>query len=517
MNKISVFANNIKIFFQKEKIQEMISLCALLAAAIFSVCVILFNADWMLGDNYSFILTTAQGKPAPLINGANIGNSRFFPLAGLDFNLLLFVPGGTSAFAHYVYVALSFAAAYLFFCLFNKKFFAGQGNDGIKNNAFFLTAFSCLLLVANGGFFTVFMNVIYSERLIFLLFAFMMFSFLRGRDSRKTVWFVLAAAAAIYAAYLKETVSPALFAFSAFSLFFFRKDISKAEKTAHYAIAANFIVFMAMWLYFGYRGSSGSYRTDEIMPFWQILHTVLWQHKIYLCILAAAFCRFCAISFFKSRPVVFADPLLLASAAFICEYIVLKFNSDYYYFPAAVLGIPPLLYFVFSAWEKIPGLPNIIMRRISLFFRIAAIFMIIMSFAGEIPSASANINSAFLERAKVMPGLRMMAGKYMEGGKIYWFQPWDKDEKIFNLTELYINFILNREMGQDRGQNDSVLTVTETVPPLENNDVFLYMSINDGGFNADTLTLSAMRKYGFEFCQFQTGYLVFTKGKCHLL
>ncbi|MCR4820243.1 MAG: hypothetical protein K5838_03860 [Elusimicrobiales bacterium] len=508
------FLSSIKSFFQQKKIQEIISLSVILSAAFFSVFVILHNAEWILGDNYSFILTTAQGKPAPLLNSINIGHGRFFPLAGLDFNLLLLIPGGTSAFAHYLFVSFSFIIGYLFFCLFNKYFFAKADDNSIKNNTLYLTALSCILLIANGGFFTTIMNVIYSERLIFLLFALMMLAFLKERNIGKHIWFALAAASAIYAAYLKETVPPALFAFSFFSLIFFRKGISKAEKTVHYLIIINFMVFMSMWLYFGHTGNGKTYRSDDILPFWNLLHNVLWQHKIYLCILATAFCRCCAILFLKSKPVYLADPLLIASATYVCEYIVLKFNSDYYYFPAAVLGLPSLLYFVFSSWKKNE---NVRFNRISLIFRIASICMILLSFAGEITYASANINAVMLERAKVMPGLRMMAEKYAIGGKIYWFQPWDKDEKIFNLTELYINFLLNKEMGRHRGQNDSVLTVTETVPRLRENDIFLYMTINNDQFNADSATLSGLKDYGFEFCQFQTGYMIYTKGKCGLI
>lgn len=82
------------------KITEYISLFLLLSVACIAVFFIMSNAEWILGDNYSFILSTAQGKAAPFLNGANIGGSRFFPLAGLDFNILILFPGGNTAFAH---------------------------------------------------------------------------------------------------------------------------------------------------------------------------------------------------------------------------------------------------------------------------------------------------------------------------------------------------------------------------------------------------------------------------------
>jgi len=42
------------------------------------------------------------------------------------------------------------------------------------------------------------------------------------------------------------------------------------------------------------------------------------------------------------------------------------------------------------------------------------------------------------------------------------------------------------------------------------------MTMNNDQFNADSATLSGLKEHGFEFCQFQTGYMIFTKGKCGL-
>ena len=179
------------------------------------------NAEWILGDNYSFILSTAQGIPAPFLNGANIGGSRFFPLAGLDFNILTLFPGGNTTFAHYLYVSITF----------------------------------------------------------------------------------LAAVSAIYSSYLKETVAPALLCFSLSSLLLFRKDMCKCEKMAHYAIVANFILFITLWFCFGMAGMTGGekYHLDEKLPFLKLLKIVLWQWKIYLVILSMSVFRIFSIAFFQEQ------------------------------------------------------------------------------------------------------------------------------------------------------------------------------------------------------------------------
>lgn len=506
------FLSSIKSFFQQKKIQEIISLSVILSAAFFSVFVILHNAEWILGDNYSFILTTAQGKPAPLLNNINIGHGRFFPLAGLDFNLLLLIPGGTSAFAHYLYVSFTFLVAYLFYFLFNKEIFAKSEQSFIKNNALLITSFSCLLLVTSGGFFIVFMNVIFSERLIFLLFALMMYSFLKGRNNGKNFWFSLAAISAIYAAYLKETIPPALFAFSFFSLIFFRKEMQKAEKYAHYAIIANFMVFMAMWLYFSQYGKSETYQPLIMLPFAKMIKTVLWHQAILILILAMAFYRFCAIMFFKAKPVYQHDPLLFASAVLICEYIVLKFAADYYYFPAEALGIPSLLYFIFSlkdlCFKENPKRRIIFVATISV--------LLIFSVYNGISESSVNIRHIAIERAKVMPAMRIMAKKFLKGGKIYWITLNNGYIALFDLTKLYVNFVLKQEMGQSRSLDDSIIEPVNTIPELSTNDVVLYEVLHRMDFDVSPEALAALHRQGFDLCQYQAGYLMFTKGKCGL-
>ena len=356
------------------KITEYISLFLLLSVACIAVFFIMSNAEWILGDNYSFILSTAQGRAAPLLNGANIGGSRFFPLAGLDFNILILFPGGNTAFAHYLYVSITFLAAYLFFFLFSNKSFSDSGTKALRENAFCLAAICCFMIVANGGFFTTMMNVIYSERQIFMVFALMILSFLYGRKSGNSLWFVLAAVSAIYSSYLKETVAPALLCFSLSSLLLFRKDMCKCEKMAHYAIIANFILFITLWFCFGMAGMTGgeTYHLDEKMTLLKLLKTVLWQWKIYLVILSMSVFRIFSIAFFKNNPVYPYDTLLFTSAIFVCEYIVLGFNSDYYYFPALVFGLPALAYFLVSARDYAS---TIISAKRRIFFAVFASLM----------------------------------------------------------------------------------------------------------------------------------------------
>ena len=355
----------------------------------------------------------------------------------------------------------------------------------------------------HSGFFDSFLNIMFPERVVIVLFAVFAFLMFKYNENKKTYILVLAFISAFIATYFKETVFAFFIVYAGWTLLF-KKDCNRTEKIFSYALIVNGVVFLLLYYVFAWKSHGNIYRADVFIGIWQLMNTVFRNSALLLFIFPFAAVRLFKCLALKQKSVSVVDPLLAASAIYALEYLVLGYSSNYYYAPAITAGAIPVIFYAvrIAAQKRYAG---------------AAVFVLLCLVPIiEIPSVSAIIHNTIIERTKVMPGLRMIAGRYLSGGKIYWFQPWNKDEKIFNLTELYINFILDQEMGQPGEQNNSVLTVTETVPELRDNDIFLYMAMNKDQFNADSATLSGLKEHGFEFCQFQTGYMIFTKGKCVL-
>jgi len=489
----------LKNFFSSEKTEEIISFFIIFLLAAVAVFFILYRADWLLGDNFPFLLTTAKGKFYPLVTVFKVGETRFFPFAFLDFNILPLIPGAVSGFAHYVYVAFSYIVFCLFFVLSCKKICR---ENGIKYVLYFAAA-ALVLAELHSGFFDSFMNIMFPERMVIVLFAVFAFLMSAYNENKKTYLLVLAFISAFIATYFKETVFAFFIVYAGWTLLF-KKNCNRKEKIFSYTLIVNGVVFLLLYYIFAWKGHGDIYRADVVMGIWQLLYTVFQNSALLLLIFALIIVRIYKCLVCKQKSVSVVDPLLAAAAIYALEYLVLGYSSNYYYAPAITAGAVPVVFYAvrIAAEKKYAG--------VAVFLLLCLVPVI------EMPSVSAIIHTTIIERTKVMPGLRMIAGRYLSGGKIYWFQPWNKSEKIFNLTEVYINFILDQEMGQPRGQNDSVLTVTETVPELRDNDIFLYMTMNNDQFNADSATLSGLKEHGFEFCQFQTGYMIFTKGKCGL-
>ena len=172
---------NMKIvdFLSNRRTEERISYFVIACVIAVISFLILYKADWILGDNYEFLISTAAGKPEPL--SFHIGLSRFYPLGHYDYNILTLIPNATSALAHYIYVAVTFTVLICLFCsLVNKA-----GREYGSNTNLYLTALFTVLLTASVSFLTCFLNVIYPERILMVLFAvFMRFSAVRHPEKR---------------------------------------------------------------------------------------------------------------------------------------------------------------------------------------------------------------------------------------------------------------------------------------------------------------------------------------------
>lgn len=487
-------------------IEKRLAAYMLVFIAVFAVALIVYKADWLMGDNYLFIKTTAQCRPAPFFNPVNIGSSRFFPLAGLDFNILLLLPGGMgcSAMAHYIYVAVSFLAMYAFFLLSLRKILLPKTKYAMS---FILLA--GLLLAVNKSAFMTFLNVNYAERMIALLFALFIFCIAKSgmaenRDIAFGRWHILAIICAALSTYMKETVFAFYFAFSAVSLLFFHKKMNVPQKKLHLILLANGILFIILYLCFGfnYRGSY-SYSPEYTMGFFGILKSIFLNIKVLFAIFLAAGIRFFLVFLKKSSPQPVFDPLLIASSVYICEYAVLGFNDYYYYFPAIASGMVPLFYFLADFADKAARMDkNAFLSNVFL-LAVAALAALPVI---ELPKAMLLAKITVSGRMDTMPCLRNIAQHYLDGGNIYWHQPVQNDRRMPELTALYLNYILG-------GKKQAAISLVPYVPDaMQDNDVFIY-SASDGKDNyaIDDSVIRQLEKQNFKFSRRIADYFVFYK------
>ena len=473
-------------FFSDKRMEERISWFIIISVVAVITFFILYRADWMLGDNLHFVLYTGKGNVYPLFTPFKVGETRFFPFAWIDLNLLLLVPGGTSAFAHYMYAAFSFVVFCLFFLLSCKKIC----KDYRIRYGLYFAVVAFVLAVFNTGFFDCFLNLMYPDRYVVILFAAFAFLMLRYRECGKTYLLVLAFACAFFSTYCKETVFAFFVVYAVWTLFF-QKECSRQEKIFMYSLIVNGVVFLLMYYLLAWRGHSVVYAKDAPMGILQLCSTVFRNSALLLFVFIFSIVRFfkCLVSKGKSLPVI--DPLIAASAVYALEYFVLGYSSTYYYAPAVTAGaIPVVLYASRIVSEH-------------RYAGTAILMLLLLVPVAHFASVSSCINNTVMERIKVMPGLRHMASLQRQGGKIYWFNPANDLDVTYSLVNTYINFI-------NKTDDVDYLVKIYDMPELDRNDVFLYT------LNSSTLKipvypaiLQSLGQNKFVLFQYQTGFLVF--------
>ena len=484
MSKIICVLKN---FFSSEKTEEIISFFIIFLLAAVAVFFILYRADWLLGDNFPFLLTTAKGKFYPLVTVFKVGETRFFPFAFLDFNILPLIPGAVSGFAHYIYVAFSYIVFCLFFVL-SCKIICRE--NGIKYMLYFAAA-ALVSAELHSGFFDSFLNIMFPERVVIVLFTVFAFLMFKYNENKKTYLLVLAFISAFIATYFKETVFAFFIVYAVWTLLF-KKDCNGKEKIFSYTLIVNGVVFLLLYYIFAWKGHSSVYGKDSVLGIWQLMDTVFRNSALLLFIFPFAAVRLFKCLVLKQESIPVIDPLLAAAAVYALEYLVLGYSSGYYYAPALTAGALPVVCLSFRMCEK------------HGYAGPAVILLLCLIPFVEIPSVSACINSTVIERTKVMPGLRKISALQQKGGKIYWHSPEGRGVEIYNLVNIYLNFI-QKTVG------DNLLTKTGWVPELNENDVFLYMmpDSEEGVFTLDLYSVQELERQKFRLWQFQTGFLVF--------
>ena len=480
-------AGKLKQFFMFRHTEERISCFVILSIAVLTVFFILYRAEWILGDNFSFLFTTAKGKFYPLITVFKVGETRFFPFAFLDFNILPLIPGAVSAMAHYIYVAFSFTVFAVLF-LFSSVKICDRNNI---RYVFYFSALAFSIAVISNGFFTSFLNIIYPERVIIILFSMFIFFMLKYSEQKKKSFLTAALVIAAVATYFKETVSAFFVTWAVFRLIS-GKEQAEEEKIFNYALVLNGVVFIGLYYFFAWKDHGVVYHADSVLGIWQLMDTVFRNSALLLFIFPFAAVRLFKCLVLKQESIPVIDPLLAAAAIYALEYLVLGYSSGYYYAPALTAGALPVVYLACRMCGKHGYTGS------------AVILLLCLVPFVEIPSVSACINSTVIERTKVMPGLRKISALQQKGGKIYWHSPEGRGVEIYNLVNIYLNFI-QKTVG------DNLLTKTGWVPELNENDVFLYMmpDSEEGVLTLDLYSVQELERQKFRLWQFQTGFLVF--------
>lgn len=370
----------------------------LMALSVICAC-ILWKADWIFdyyhGDDWQLVSRTAIGKPSRSFSV----NCRFWPLGLCDYTILLFVPYGKTAMAHYIYNCVMMTLSVLMmFSLLNK----------ITRNNYAISLFSLLILFLISSFVYVHISCIFSERMIFFMFsAFMLCSF-TGYKKQSSQHYFLAFLAATYAIFLKEPVFGTI-AIIALTNLIFSKTSTK-DRIFNYALLTSSISFIVIYVYRLFcKNNRGAPYAKIASSFSELQLFSPFQSEPILCLMAIIVCvRAYSLLIKKDRSQVFTDSLLFGGFGYVIAYSILWFGlhacRDYYVFPAVVLFLPS---FAASLLENKS-------------YRFAIMGISILCSASTIKTSMKYVSDIWKHREEDSLIFRRIVNEWQSGKNIYW-------------------------------------------------------------------------------------------------
>ncbi len=387
---------------------------------------IVINAQWIYGDDFEFLITTAIGKIEWEFHLK--GGGRFLPLCHFDYNILTVIPFGTTPTAHYIIVAVSF----IFFvcCSFYVYYLSTKKIQSRINLTFWLIYF--LIIFLSYYFNRVFFHLFYSERIIIVLLSLFILMYYSYIKTKKTLYLLFSILISIYITYCKETIFIIFISIALVNLVIRYNTLDKQEKYFYIFLVMNGLIFLSLYYFISFKNATSFYKggNDPNLSYIELLKFTLGNLKIlWLGLLLMIWIVINRILYRDSESLFFFS-LLFSGLSFAIACFILKLQQPYYYFPAVVLVFPAIVFYILN-WIKVEYL-------------LAAMFIFSVHYGKKFPDAIRNYQD---KRTSTKDQINQIINYINRDYKCFWFfEPTqDTTQKLHKfITEVFVNHNLGR-------------------------------------------------------------------------
>ncbi|MDR0555515.1 MAG: hypothetical protein LBG20_00675 [Holosporaceae bacterium] len=399
------------------------------------VC-ILWNANWIFGDDHQIVRTTAMNKTGLY---GHRGGGRYWPLGLFDYNLLVFIPFGCTPLGHYVYNVVIFLLTFVCTACLLKTIV----HENTKSLLFITFVFSTLFVTRS--FLYIYMEVIFAERIMLLFLSIFMISYLKGKEMQQNSYYFIALSSACYLTYCKEPMFGVWLTTALTNLFFGYKSMSKKESVFHLLLIANSIVYFVQWFFLEFLSTKTFYNDVLGWPGTrEELILKICRSDPILCLLFSVFIiRLFHVVVKRDKKHLYFDGLLFGAVCYTAAFICLKLWRFYYFLTSVWLSIPGLVY-----WADFLIKKN---KCKTVIFLLTSTFLAVASSAGTVVKSIQTIHNA---RKNDMKIIKKIAVWQQSGTTIlfygennwyytiwnsflkYWTKSNDDVKKVNNLSEI---------------------------------------------------------------------------------
>jgi hypothetical protein len=393
---------------------------------------IVYNSNWLLGDQVQFLRTTAIDKVLPIGNYIMPTIGRFFPLGLMDYNLLLLFPQGNTATAHYILNAVSFIIFITAFFLLLHKILGSKYYNVIN-----VWIVLCTILFLSQRVYSIYLDVIFPERMVVMLLALFILSTWQFLNTDKWIYGISALFFALYLVYCKEPLFGALLVFALTNLILNWRNLTFNNRLFFGLLVINSFIFIVLYYSLVYVGIESAYSGNHGENDWiKMSLKMIRSNKIIVIAIILFFPRIYAIFFRMDRRHLFFDGLLFSGIAYFIACLLLQLNYAYNYLPAIIL-ITPAIIFWLKHYTKPSG--------VSLVFTLFAVF-----YLAKFPSLIKNNQQL---RKNTYPQVEQIANYAQTGYQLLWYKPYPENNSWNNVMrdwkklslQGYIAFVLKDE------------------------------------------------------------------------
>lgn len=304
---------------------------------------IVYNAQWLIGDDYELIRHTGSGVPFLPSGTVKPHIGRFFPTAYLIYDvLLLFNHGGgyLSPAAHYLIHAICFV---IFVAAVTMMSFQILKCQSVFYRYFISLCFVVFNIELAYPYFLQCASTIWLNYTMVVLIVVFCYYF---KYKQKWIYAICALFCVNYYCYELESNFVLPLAMGVLPLLLMRKNLSRRERVFHWLMIGSALLYLLLYAVLilpnvekAYDGSHGA----ELGIVGNAI-TMLREQKMLLFVAVVIIVR--AVDMIKNKKeFMFFDNLLFTAAACCCGCFVLRLNWGLYYVGAVLLSMSAILYF----------------------------------------------------------------------------------------------------------------------------------------------------------------------------
>ena len=311
---------------------------------------ILYNAEWLIGDDAFLLRRTAMGIPFPFSESILPEIGFFRPFDYLHENIVLLFHSGThSAFEHYIINAVSFVLCMGALIGILWKIIKPKEVCDYAIITFGTIAIASRLI---GVYINIF-GPIFGVYTYHMLAIFFLCIFL---EKDKTWAMALSLFCWAYSMLIYENVCMVLGCMGLFPLLLAYKQLSKNQKIYNYTLigmAVAFIVTYVYVIYFPPRGQSHyDPAHDTGVGLIDNAWTMIYGQKFIWVAALVWFWRQVQLVRKQTTYHILYDTLLWAAGGMVIGAIVLRLDWAMYYYDAIILSLPAIVYFLINSHTK---------------------------------------------------------------------------------------------------------------------------------------------------------------------